>query len=95
MKDHLVQVPIDLRQQPDNFHDRTGHCLKPENSKVYKMIQKTEDYAEEYKMKINYEKTKLMIFNPGTSRDFMPRFRFNGKELDIVEETKLLGIIIN
>ena len=45
-------------------------------------------------MKINYGKTKLMVFNPGHSRDFLPRFTFNNDELDVVDEFKLLGVII-
>ena len=45
-------------------------------------------------MKINYKKTKLMIFNPARTRDFCPRFLFNNNELEIVEETKLLGLIV-
>ena len=35
-----------------------------------------------------------MVFNPGKSRDFLPRFSFNNKELEVVEETKLLGMIM-
>ena len=58
------------------------------------MIKKTEHYAELNKMKINFKKTKLMFFNPGTARDIMPRFVFNGDELEVVEETKLLGLVI-
>ena len=45
-------------------------------------------------MKINYRKTKLMVFNPGYLRDFLPRFNVNNDELDVVEEIKLLGVII-
>ena len=40
--------------QPDKYHDRTGHIVEPENSKVYSQLFKTESYAEENKMKINY-----------------------------------------
>ena len=85
---------IELRPQPETFHERTGHVLKPQNSKVFNMFEKTEQYAENNKMKINYEKTKLMVFNPGISRDFLPRFNFNNRELEVVEETKLLGVIL-
>ena len=35
-----------------------------------------------------------MVFNPGRAIDFLPRFNFNDNELEIVEETKLLGLII-
>ena len=94
MKQQLVEVPIEERPHPDTFHERTGHSLPTYNSKVYSMIQKTEEYAENNKMKINYKKTKLMVFNPGTARDIMPRFEFNGNELEVVEETTLLGVVI-
>lgn len=59
------------------------------------MLKETVDYAEINKMKINYEKTKLMVFNPGWSRDFMPRFNFNDKEIEVVEESKLLGVMLS
>ena len=35
-----------------------------------------------------------MFFNPGTARDIKPRFTFNGDELEVVDQTKLLGIIL-
>ena len=45
-------------------------------------------------MKLNKNKTKLMLFNPARSLDFMPAFPLGGEEIDLVEETKLLGLII-
>ena len=94
MKNQLDEVPLNKISLPDTYHERTGHVLLPENSKVHSMIQKTVQYAENNKMKINYKKTKLMVFNPGTARDIFPRFNFNGDELEVVEETKLLGLVI-
>ena len=41
------------------------------------------------------EKTKLMIFNPARSVDFCPSFSLNDNELETVEETKLLGLIVD
>ena len=58
MKQQLTNVPVQSRPQPDSFHDRTGHQLLPENSKVYSQLLKTEQYAEANGMKINYKKTK-------------------------------------
>jgi hypothetical protein len=46
-------------------------------------------------MKLNYKKTKLMLFNPGKVRDFMPHFSIDGNEIELVEETKLLGVIVS
>ena len=34
MKSQPKSLPIEERPHPDSFHDRTGHCLKPEDSKV-------------------------------------------------------------
>ena len=93
LKTQLDKVPIDTTQ-PFTYHGRTGYELLPEKSRVFKALQETEKYAKENKMKINYKKTKLMIFNPARTRDFCPRFLFNNDELEIVEETKLLGLIV-
>ena len=94
MKTQLTPVPLQDRPQPDTFHARTGHKLKPEESKIFSELQRTEQYAEDNKMKINYKKTKLILFNPGTARDFMPEFVLGKKELELVEETKLLGVVL-
>ena len=94
MKTQLSEVPVQDRQQPDTFHERTGHRLSPEHSRVFQNLIETEKYAQKNKMQVNYRKTKLMVFNPGKSRDFLPRFTFNRMELDVVEEIKLLGVII-
>ena len=45
-------------------------------------------------MKINTKKPKFMVFNPGTSRDFMPKFIMDGNEIEVVEETRLLGVVV-
>ena len=94
MKTQLHEVPVEARPQPDTYHERTGHLLSPSKSRVYKNLKKTENYAKCNKMKLNYKKTKLMVFNPGNVRDFLPRFDFHDNELEVVEETKLLGVII-
>ena len=81
MKEQLTEVPVSQRPQPDNYHERTGHQLEPHNSKVYSQLKRTEVYAEENKMMINYKKTKAMLFNPGRSRDFHPKFELARKIL--------------
>ena len=94
VKNVLNYAPTESRPQPDTYNERTGHYLRPEDSDVFKMIKQTENYADANNMKLNYEKTKLMVFNPGTKKDFLPRFSFNDKELEVVKESKLLGVII-
>ena len=45
-------------------------------------------------MKLNFKKTKLMLFNPCTSVDFMPNFLLENHEIGLVEEVRLLGLIL-
>ena len=54
----------------------------------------TQKYAEDHKMKINFRKTNLMIFNPCSSIDFLPEFSIEGNDLAVVEKMRLLGLII-
>ena len=68
--------------------------LPVENSLVYKQLLKTEQYARDNFMQINHKKTKVMVFNPCTSIDFMPELNLGNNELEVVEEMRLLGLII-
>ena len=45
-------------------------------------------------MKLNYDKTKLIIFNPCRTKDFMPEIALDGHEIEVVDEIRLLGIIL-
>ena len=45
-------------------------------------------------MKINLKKTKAILFNPCTSVDIMPDLRLDNQEVEVVEELRLLGVIV-
>ena len=94
MKEQLETVPIQDRPLPDTYHARTGHCFPLEESKVHSQLLKTKKYAKDNEMQLNLKKTKLMLFNPGRIRDFMPNFSMDGKEIELVEEHKLLGVVL-
>ena len=70
------------RPQPDVFHSRTGHTLSPSDSMAYKQLVMTEKYAIENEMEINYNKTKIMLFGPRKSIDFMPAMDIGGDQLE-------------
>ena len=72
LPEKLISVSEGVRPMPDMFHARTGHVLPLETSLVHKQLVKTEKYARDNFMEINYKKTKVMVFNPCTSIDFMP-----------------------
>ena len=85
LKEQLTEVPIEQRPQPDNLHARTGHTLKPENSKVFNELEKTKMYAVKNGMKLNNKKTKLMLFNPALTLHFMPSFNLEKEEIELLE----------
>jgi hypothetical protein len=94
MKEMLEYIPDDVRPQPDQFRARTGHVLQPAKSRVYNQLNQVSEYARLNGMRLNYKKTKFMLFNPGISRDFMPSFSLDGHDLEMVEETRLLGLVL-
>ena len=94
VKETLVNAPED-RPLPDTYHARTGHLLPNEKSEVYNQLTSLNNYAKENDMKLNFKKTKLMVFNTGKSMDFMPNFQLDGNELEVVEEMKILGLILS
>ena len=63
--------------------ERTGHSLETRNSKVYSQLIKTEKFAEENKMRINYRKTKMMVFNPNRAKDFQSKFGLSNNLVEV------------
>ena len=45
-------------------------------------------------MKINDKKTKFMLFNNSKVIDFMPRFNLGNQEINLVDEMKVLGVVL-
>ena len=95
MNTQLAPVPIQDRPQPDPFRARTGHRLLDETSDVLSKLKETKTYADNNKMKINFAKTKVMLFNPCHTKDFLPQFQVEDTPIELVEHTKLLGVILS
>ena len=90
--DQLVPVPSDQRHPSLTLgHARTGHVLSPVKSKLCKQITKTEELNN---MRINHNKSKVMLFNPCHMLDFMPVLTLEDQQLEVVGEVRLLGLII-
>ena len=94
MKEKLVSIPEEARPKPDTYHARTGHKLPEGSSQLVQQLEETQKYAEDNKMKLNYKKTKLMLFNNCKIWDFMPEIEVGGNQLVLVEEMRILGLVI-
>ena len=93
LKKQLVDNP-DL-PRPLEYHSRTEHVLPESESEILTLLNEIKDYTLAHKMKVNSQKSKVMLFNTSKKHDFKPAMYLeNGKNLDIVEETTLLGIKI-
>lgn len=98
-------VSIDLKSKlyrsedeiikPATFHSRTGHTLSSINNPLIPQLNHIQDFARENMLKINIDKCFIMLFNRSRSLDFQPEIYIEGMLLDVVEEAKLLGIIIS
>ena len=89
-------VPLNAKERPlpDTYHARTGHSLPSYESRVYKQLHQINNYAKQNEMQINFKKTKIIVFNPCTKKDFMPELTIENYQLEVVEEVKLLGLVI-
>ena len=92
LKDTLIEDENETLEKPLTFHDRTKHLLPPDKSKVQKQLEDLQTYSDENEMKINYKKTKTMLFNEAKKTDFSPKMKLGNETLDLVEEMKLLGV---
>jgi hypothetical protein len=94
LKKCLESDSENILEKPLAYHDRTNHILPSNNSKVQEQLDGINRYAKINEMKINKNKTKVMLFNTARLRDFTPKLKIDGDAIDVVEEIKLLGVIL-
>ena len=93
LKNCTQEIPSSLRTRPEPFHLRTGHYLPTDESELFKQIEAIKKYTVDNDMKLNLQKTKLMLFNQSRSIDFLPELVVEDQSIEHVEEFKLLGVI--
>ena len=65
------------------------------NILTHKNIHEIQSWTENKKMKLNQKKSCAIIFNFTHNYQFTSRLTIEGKPLDIVDHTKLLGLIVS
>jgi hypothetical protein len=82
--------------RPLAYHDRTGHFLPKEHCEISDQLDKLNNFVRENEMRINGEKTRVMLFNTAKKWDFTPTVSLGNTDanLEVVEQLKLLGIIV-
>ena len=93
LRDKLIKNPDTNPMRPLNFHERTQHVLPTENTKLQALLDDIKLYSDEHQMKINHEKTKVIMFNTARAYDCTPNLSLqNNTALDVVEQIRLLGV---
>ena len=94
VKKDLIENPV-APERPVTYHNRTNHILPNEKNVLQEQMDRLTAFVTENEMKINPQKSKIMVFNPNKKYDFHPTVTTDtGTTLDIEEEFKLLGIKI-
>ena len=71
LKENLVVNPNPVR--PLQYHKRTLHVLPDGVSHLQSLLDDLKIYSSDHQMRINDEKTKVILFNNAIKRDFMPQ----------------------
>ena len=85
---------FNIKQQVPNDVPTHNQIINPEDLKSQKYLNQINEWTKGKKMKINEKKTKCMIFNYTKNYQFATRLSINNQPIEIIENTRLLGTII-
>ena len=71
-----------------------NQIIPVENLKMQNYLKDIKQWTENQKMLLNKRKTKAMIFNYSKDHQFSTSLTIDDEKLEIVEEAKLLGVIL-
>ena len=96
LKHKLVFDPVN-RPQPLNHCERNGMILPFSSNPLHDALMDLKDFTDKKLMRIKEKKTNVMKFNFSHKYDFPPEILIEGfkNHLDVVQQTKLLGVILS
>ena len=72
-----------------------NQIIPAKNLKSQQYLEKLNRWSEDNKMMLNLDKTKTMIINFTDNYKFTTNLHLNDKNIEVVSETKLLGVILS
>ena len=78
---------------PSNIPDH-NQFIPSEYLKTQKYLNDINEWTVSKKMELNQKKTKSLIFNFTKDKQFATNIKLKGETVDLVKESKLLGVII-
>ena len=70
LKASLIKNPEVNPPRPFNYHERTQHIMAKQNFKLQTMLDDLKDYTLKHQMRVNENKTKVILFNSVLKYDF-------------------------
>ena len=95
---NLISVGIssyNFRQHVASDIGINQQFIPSENIKSQEYMDKISEWTDNKKMKLNVEKSNVMIFNETKNYQFATRIQLNETILETVKEAKLLGTIVS
>ena len=72
-----------------------NQIIPPDYLKTSQYLHQIDEWTRRNKMELNCSKTKVMIFNFTRNYQFTTRLAVEDQNVEVIQETKLLGTIIN
>ena len=95
LKECLEPNPDVKQTFPLTYHDITQQVLPDNKNVMQEKVDNLIQYCNDNSMKINHDKTKVVLFNTAKKYDFKPRLSIEKDiNLEVVEEFILLGWMI-
>ena len=82
------------KQQVPSHIASHNQFIPAEYLKSQEYLETVHHWSEDHKMQLNVEKSKMMIFNFTNNYQFSTNVSHNGNDMEVIEETKLLGTVI-
>ena len=83
-----------FRAQISSNIPQHNQLIRSEHLKTTKYVKEINEWTEKNLMKLNEKKTHQIIFNFNRDKQFTTEVKLKGESLEILEEVKLLGVII-
>ena len=95
LKNDLKSDPNKNWIKPPMKGERHELFLPNDKNHIQVQLDRLCNYADENQMKLNNDKTKVMLFNQAKQSDFLPEIVVGGQNLEVAEVYILVGVMIS
>ena len=83
------------RQRPLTFDERFQTKLSDDANMLQEIVNRLKDFAGERQMLVNNDKSSVMMFTTSRIKAFPAEIFLNGKNLEVKQKMRILGVIVS